>query len=133
MKKIMENEMATAMKAGVEGVGAVNDKLDPWSGSAERSYTGDIVGEVQLMAPALLEREQDPSGPKKRLGPSTPFEEPGCTNTTDGVTVSNATRCSIRTGARYANRDNKMAVNIRRGDRYKVMAFDSPAIILPIK
>lgn len=32
----MENDSATAIKAGADGVGAVNDRLD-WSGSAERS------------------------------------------------------------------------------------------------
>jgi len=101
MKKMMENDIAMAIKAGVDGVGAVKDRLDPWPGSADRSYVGEIVGAVQLTLPAFRVREQEPSGPKKRLGPSIPFEEPGWTNSTDGVTVSNATRsCSIRTGAR---------------------------------
>lgn len=53
MKKTTENDIATAIKAGVEAVGAVNDRLDPWSGSAERSYVGEIVGMVQLILPAF--------------------------------------------------------------------------------
>lgn len=71
----------------------------------------------------LLVGQNKPSGPRKRLGPSAPV---------DGVIISNATRSRrIRTGAKYAKRDSRIAVNMRTGDRYKVTAFDRPAIILP--
>jgi len=72
MKKRMENDSATAMKAGVLWVGADKRRLGDFGGSAERSYTGDIVEMVQLTFPALFRREQEPSAPRKRLGPSTP-------------------------------------------------------------
>jgi hypothetical protein len=72
-----------------------------------------------------------PRAPKKRLGPSIPFDDPrGCVKAEDGVTESNETRSwSITAGAKNANRDKRMAVKERMGARYKVTAFESPAII----
>jgi hypothetical protein len=85
MKKRMENDSATAMKAGVLWVGADKRRLGDFGGSAERSknegleketremynhipYTGDIVEMVQLTFPALFRREQEPNGIVSQTG-----------------------------------------------------------------
>lgn len=51
-------------------------------------------------------------------------------NVVDGDTTSNATRsCNSTVGARYANMIRKRDVNAKMGERYRVTAFETPAIM----
>jgi len=91
MKKIIKNEMATAMNAGVEAVGAERRRFGALPGRAVRSYTGEMEASVQFMGAALFVFEHEPSNPMKTLGPSTPSEDPVWINAVDGTTVKSAT------------------------------------------
>lgn len=54
-------------------------------------------------------------------------------NDVDGVTVRRATwSCSITVGDRNANTERTIAVSARRGARYRVTAFESPAIMIKV-
>jgi len=123
-----ENNRATAMNAGVEAVGADKRRFGVFLGRADKSYTGLAVGEVQLIFAALLLLAHEPSGPRKILGPSMLFE---LSLELQGVTVRRATLSwSNKVGAKKANKESIVAVSARTGARYKLMAFERPAIIV---
>jgi len=85
---------------------------------------------VQLIFPALLRREHDPSAPKNRLGPSLAWAW-GLVSAVDGVTVNNATRSwSIADGAKKANKDSNSVVNMSTGAKYSTANLLKPLIII---
>jgi len=76
-KKMKEQVMATAIKAGAVAVGAESNRFGELPGRTARSYCGDTDGAVQLMLAALFLREHEPNTPMKTLGPSIPLVGPG--------------------------------------------------------
>jgi len=117
MKKMTEQASASPKNTGVPCVGAESRSRGAVLGSADKSYTGLYVAIVQFTPAEFFGREHEPREPRKTLGPSTEWDA-FWTNTVDGVTVNNATlSCSINTGARYANKDRRMAVRVTTGAR----------------
>jgi len=95
VKRTTKNVLRTkeiAMKAGVAEVGAERRRFGASLGRTDKSYTGSSTVDVQLRGASLFGREQDPSAPKRTVGPSI-FEEPppGCFSDVDGVTESKET------------------------------------------
>jgi len=83
--------MDRAMNAGAEAVGGDSNWVGEFPGRTVRSYNGVMVATVQFMLAALFAREQDPNTPIKTLGPSIPFDGPGCVNAVEGKIMRSAT------------------------------------------
>jgi len=76
-KKMIENASAIVMKTGAAVGGADKSRLGALLGRTDVLYVGESDGEVQLTPASLFGREQEPNVPRKRLGPSTPWLDPG--------------------------------------------------------
>lgn len=71
-----------------------------------------------------------PRAPRKRLGPSTPWDGPLWISDVDGVTTRSATwSCNMTAGAKNEKMERIIAVRVRSGARYKTTAFERPAIM----
>jgi len=91
---------------------------------------GAISGTVHVTVPALVAREQEPSGPRNKLAPSNFPDVTGWLMRTDGVIVNNATlSCNIKDGAKKANKESRMAVKWSMGVRYSVTNLDTASMM----
>jgi len=117
MKNIVERAIAIAMNTGVVAAGAVRRSGESF-GSTDKSKVGATEDEVHVTGALLFEREQDPSAPKKTVGPSTPSDDEEFVSCSDGDTTSRATLLwRTITGAVYAKRIRSQEVKARTGAR----------------